>query len=89
MTEFILNNLGMIISIATIISCFYALNRIMKHFTYCERMIEKIAQFVYQETDRQETEIIKKINSLDEKKRERLLERLETLYEEQKEEHKN
>lgn len=89
MTEFILNNLGMIISIATIISCFYVLNVVKKHFTYCEKMIEKIAQFVYQQTNSQETEIIKKINSLDERKRERLLERLETLCEEQNETHKN
>lgn len=89
MTEFIFNNLGMIISIATIISCFYALNRVTKHFTYCEKMIEKIAQYVYQQTNKQDTEIMKKINSLDEKRRERLLERLEILCEEQKETHKN
>ena len=94
MTEFILNNLGIICSIASAIVIFYATQRIIKHFTYCERLIEKIGQFVSKqpsniestykfEISKEETEIISKFRNLDEKRRERLLERLETLSEEQ------
>lgn len=93
MIEFILNNLGIIFSIVLAIVIFYATQRIMKHFTYCERIIEKIGQFVANKENTtskiedaistEEKEILRKIRLLDEKKRERLLERLETLAEEE------
>ena len=94
MIEFILNNFGIFCSIVTGIVIFYATQRVMKHFTYCERQIEKIGQFVSKqssnsestfkfEISEEETEIINKLRNLDEKRRERLLERLETLSEEQ------